>query len=45
MKLFYLERVKFKLEEKKAIPVVSCWDNDAAMQRERNEITAGDFGR
>lgn len=45
MKLFYLDRVKYKLEERRAILVISCWDNDVDMQRERNEPATGGFGR
>lgn len=45
MKFFYLDRVMFKLEENRAIPTISCWNSNAAMQRERNKIAAGGFRR
>lgn len=42
--LFYLGRVKFILEEKRAIPVISCWDDVTVWKRQKNEIAAGGFG-
>lgn len=44
MQLFYLDRAKFKLEEKRAIPVINCWDDDVVMERQKKEKMTGGFG-